>query len=124
MIRSRRRSQSGFTLLEIMMSVAILGVLAAIALPSFASTSRRTLGETEVREFFGELALRQEQYQLEAARYISTGASESQTFPAAPSVGGQTLGTLPALWTALKVRPPSKKARCTYVVIAGTPADL
>jgi prepilin-type N-terminal cleavage/methylation domain-containing protein len=119
----RRRAQSGFTLMEIMVAVAILGILAAIALPSFASTSRRMLGETEVREFFGELALREEQYRLEYAAYVSTGANESSPFPANPSASAKTLGSLPAVWTALKVRPPSSRARCTYVVIAGTPTD-
>jgi len=43
------RKQSGFTLLELMITVAVLGVLAAIALPSFQSIieHRRLAGAAE-----------------------------------------------------------------------------
>ena len=51
--------------------------------------------------------------------YLSTGTSETATFPATPSATAQTLGTLPATWQTLKVRPPESTARCGYVVIAG-----
>lgn len=118
-----RRPQHGFTLMELMITIGIIGVLAMIALPSFAHTSRRAQGNSEVNAFFGELILREEAYQLELGRYVSTSASETATFPAAPSLAARPLGPLPAIWTALKVRPPFTKARCTYAVIAGTPTD-
>jgi type IV fimbrial biogenesis protein FimT len=38
---SYRRGQHGFTLIEIMVVIAILGILLAIALPNFTSTIRR-----------------------------------------------------------------------------------
>jgi prepilin-type N-terminal cleavage/methylation domain-containing protein len=117
-----QQAQAGFTLLELMVTVAIIGVLAAIAVPTFASTSRKTKGDSEVNAFFAELRIRQEQYQLEYGRYMSTGADEAAIFPT-PSAKGTTMGTLPATWTALKVRTPESKARCGYVVIAGTPTD-
>jgi prepilin-type N-terminal cleavage/methylation domain-containing protein len=121
-MKRTKQSQAGFTLMELMITVAIIGVLAAIAVPTFASTSRKTKGDAEVSAFFAELRIRQEQYQLEYGRYMSTGADETAVFPT-PSAKGTTLGTLPATWTALKVRPPESKARCGYVVIAGTPTD-
>lgn len=118
-----RSPEAGFTLIEILVVVALVGILAAIALPSFAGESRKAKGDTEVAAFFGELKVRQEQYAVENGRYLSTGASESAMFPATPSASAQTLGTLPATWQTLKVRTPESSARCAYVVIAGTRTD-
>jgi prepilin-type N-terminal cleavage/methylation domain-containing protein len=118
MTRTRNR-QSGFTLIELMVVVALVAVLATIALPSFAGQSRKAKGDAEVSAFFAELKVREEQYAVENGVYLSTGASESATFPATPSAGAQTLGTLPATWQSLKVRTPESTARCGYVVIAG-----
>lgn len=123
MHKRTRTTEAGFTLMELMVTVAIIGVLAAIALPSFASTTRKSKGDSEVNAFFAELRVRQEQYQLEYGRYLSTGASETATFPLTPSAAAKPLGTLPAVWSALRVRPPQSQARCGYVVIAGTPSD-
>jgi prepilin-type N-terminal cleavage/methylation domain-containing protein len=38
-----RSSQSGFTLLELMMTIAIVGILAAIAIPSYQDYTRRAV---------------------------------------------------------------------------------
>jgi prepilin-type N-terminal cleavage/methylation domain-containing protein len=119
-MRTARDRQSGFTLLEIMVVVALIGILAAIALPSFTRDTRKAKGDSEVAAFFGELKVREEQYHLENGVYLSTGASETATFPATPSATAQTLGTLPTTWQSLKVRTPESTARCGYVVIAGT----
>jgi prepilin-type N-terminal cleavage/methylation domain-containing protein len=118
-----RNAQAGFTLIELMVTVVLIGVLAAIALPSFAGESRKAKGDSEVNAFFAELAVREEQYALENGRYLSTGASESATFPATVSATLQNLSTLPATWQTLKVRPPESAARCGYVVIAGLKTD-
>jgi type IV pilus assembly protein PilA len=122
MTRKRVR-ESGFTLIEIMVVVVLIGVLAAIALPSFASQSRKSKGDSEVGAMFAELAVREEQYAVENGKYLSTSAGESTTFPDTPSPAGKAFGTLPATWQTLKVRTPENTARCGYVVIAGTRTD-
>jgi prepilin-type N-terminal cleavage/methylation domain-containing protein len=122
MTRSRNQ-QSGFTLIELMVVVVLVGILAAIALPSFAGQTRKAKGDSEVSSFFAELKVREEQYAVETGKYLSTGASESATFPATAKPTAQALGTLPAAWQALKVRTPESTARCGYVVIAGTKTD-
>jgi type IV pilus assembly protein PilE len=118
-----RDRQAGFTLMEIMITVAIVAVLAAIALPSFTGESRKAKGDAEIAAFFAELRVREEQYQVENGKFLSTGASESATFPTTPSASAQPLGALPATWQSLKIRTPESTARCAYVVIAGTKSD-
>jgi prepilin-type N-terminal cleavage/methylation domain-containing protein len=115
--------QSGFTLLEIMIVVALIGVLAAIALPSFTRETRKAKGDSEVAAFFGELKIREEQYAVENGAYLSTGTSETNTFPATVGAAAQILGTLPTTWQSLKVRTPESSARCGYVVVAGLKTD-
>jgi prepilin-type N-terminal cleavage/methylation domain-containing protein len=118
-MQRKRSQQSGFTLIEVMVVVALIAVLASIALPSFTGQSRKVKGDSEVSAFFAELKVREEQYAVENGVYLSTGATESATFPATPSAAGQALGTLPATWQSLKVRTPESTARCGYVVMAG-----
>lgn len=122
MPRTRDR-QAGFTLLEMMIVVTLVAVLAAIALPSFASDTRKAKGDSEVAAFFAELVVREEQYAVENGRYLSTSSGETATFPATASPSAQSLGTLPATWQTLRVRTPESTARCGYVVVAGTRTD-
>ena len=114
-----RRDQAGFTLMEIMIVVALIGTLAAIAIPSFTSSSRKSKGDTEVNEFFTELRLREEAYAAENSVYLSTSSGETSTFPATPTPAANSLGSLPDTWDTLRVHPPESTARCGYVVIAG-----
>ena len=122
-MRQRRIDrQWGFTLLEIIIAVALVGVLAAIAVTSFSKQARKTRG-AEAHGMFTALRVAQEQYHLENGTYFSTGAGESDTWPTAPTKSSQNLLPLPTSWNTLKVRLPTEKAYCGYVTIAGAAGD-
>lgn len=69
--RAMRRSDQGFTLIEIMIVVVIISILAAIAVPSYneyARRSARTLGQN----YLAELAQRQELFFQNNRAYATT----------------------------------------------------
>lgn len=64
---SRRRA-AGFTLMEVMVVVIVVGILATIALPSYQEAMRKSR-RTDARESLMEAASRQEQYMLDRNTY-------------------------------------------------------
>ncbi len=116
------RRQAGFTLLEILIVIALLGVLATIAVMSFSKQTRKARG-AEANAMFAALRVAQEQYHLENGVYLSTSAGEAATWPATPGRTAQTILPLPATWTALKVKLPEENVYCGYVTIAGPGGD-
>jgi prepilin-type N-terminal cleavage/methylation domain-containing protein len=109
-----RSNQAGFTLIEVMFVVAIIAVLAAIALPEFMSSSRKTKSNSEVTAFFAAIATKQEQYRVETGGYLATA-----TCPAATSTTGTvvTCGDAGQPWAPLNVKVPMSTAYCTYTTV-------
>lgn len=114
--------QAGFTLIEILVAVALIGILAAIAIVSFGKQTRKARG-SEANAMFAALRIAQEQYHLENGAYLPTGAEH----PMNPGRSAQSLLPLPAEWVSLKVQLPETTAYCGYVAGAGAagtaPAD-
>lgn len=121
--RARRvaRRHGGFTLIEILIAVAIVGVLAGLAIMRFGSQTRRSRA-SEVNAVFAELRVRQEQYHLENGVYYSTGG-EAAIHPAAPGPRSQPIAPVPAAWQPLRVKPPLSRVYCGYVTVGGRGGD-
>jgi prepilin-type N-terminal cleavage/methylation domain-containing protein len=116
----KRAAQSGVTLIELMVAVAILGVLIKLVLPTFLTQAHKAEGDSEVAAFFAELTAKEEQYKVDHGVYLSTGTSETNTWPTAPKASLQSITPLPTTWSTLRVVTPSSQVRCAYVAIAGT----
>jgi len=68
---AHRIQRDGFTLLEVVITVAIVTVLAAIALPSYTQYVIRA-NRAQAKQFLEDIANRQEQYLLDQRSYTAT----------------------------------------------------
>lgn len=78
----RRRGNSGFTLIEVMIVVVIIGILAAIAYPSYIDSVRKGK-RAEARAAVMNLLQQQERYFTQNNTYleVALGATTSATIP-------------------------------------------
>jgi len=67
-LNSPYRSQNGFTLIELMITVVIISILASIAYPSYQEFVKRG-NRTEGQAFLSEVAARQERYFVQNNEY-------------------------------------------------------
>jgi type IV pilus assembly protein PilE len=85
MVRKRIR---GFTLMEIMIVVVIVGILASIALPAYQDQVRRG-NRSAAQRFMMDVANRQEQYLGNKRSYTTALDSSGLSFPVPPELNGK-----------------------------------
>src|SRR5687767_15364997 len=64
----------GFTMVEIIITIAIIGILLAIAVPSYQSQLRKGR-RAEAQAFLAQVSQRQQQYLLDARTYAFGGTA-------------------------------------------------
>jgi prepilin-type N-terminal cleavage/methylation domain-containing protein len=97
MDRLRLRSEAGFTLIELLVVVAIIGILAAIAIPQFAAYRKRGY-EAQVKSDLRNAATAQEAYFANAFVYrggamtlgVPTGFNPTNQVTTTAAVGTST----------------------------------
>jgi type IV pilus assembly protein PilE len=80
------RRQSGFTLIELMVTVAIVAVLAAVAYPSYQSHLRKGR-RAQAQAYLMDIAQREQQYLTDNRAYaVDAGGVTAATTLSAPAV--------------------------------------
>ncbi|MEZ4368631.1 MAG: prepilin-type N-terminal cleavage/methylation domain-containing protein [Kofleriaceae bacterium] len=116
-----RKDEDGFTLIEVVVVIAIVGILAMVAIPAFFSESSKVKAESEVSPLFADIHVRQEQFKLENGSYVT-----APMWPPTPNRKGQAWNQsgLPTAWTdTLKLVPQTTNVRCSYTTAGGLPGD-
>jgi type IV pilus assembly protein PilA len=85
MNRLRLQNESGFTLIELLVVVAIIGILAAIAIPQFAAYRKRG-HEAQVKSDLRNAAVAEEAYFAQSSAYKAS--SSAWVGGASPTVPG------------------------------------
>lgn len=125
-----RRKRQGFTLMELMTVVTIVGILAAVAVPTFTSYIYKAR-TSEATEFLGVIRLREESYRSEFGVYCPTVtdyealAQNANLVPDPTTTKRNAVPFAPSgtSWSQLGARP-SGPVRFGYGVAAGTPAKF
>lgn len=132
-----KKRLAGFTLIELMMTVAVIGILAAIALPAYQEHVRRT-NRAEAKSILLEMAQLLERNFTESNRYDLKSDATSFTLPVtqSPKTGTakytiqfaagtptQNTYTLQAIPTGAMASDTCATLTLTHTGIKGTTAD-
>lgn len=125
----KRPHNAGFTLIELMISVIIVGILAAVAVPSFSSYVYRGR-VSEAVTFLGQIRTRQEAYRSKFGQYCDVGGADcnwdaaawSATHPASAPSAQPVVWVSTANWERLGAQP-NAPIRFRYTTVAGAPTQ-
>lgn len=102
-------SSRGFTLIELMIAVAVIGVLVAVAYPSYLGQIRKS-NRSAAQQFMADVASREQQVLLDLRSYVAV--TSTAYFANAPTAANPGINL---------VVPTSTSGRYTFAVAAPAP---
>jgi len=121
-------NRKGFTLIELLIVVVIIGILAAIAIPKFASTKQKAY-LASMKSDLRNLTTAQEAYFADSLKYIITGTATNLP-PAAPTgfpagcIAGSTCLFVPSAGVTVTLGGAVPGWNATATHTAATPGTL
>jgi prepilin-type N-terminal cleavage/methylation domain-containing protein len=113
-----QQAQRGFTIVELMIVVAIIAVLAIVVIPSFIKESKSAGYKSEVHPMFAELGTREDQYKTENSAYLAMTACPTSAVASGTDMTTATCA-LGGAWLNLRVQSPQQKLKCSYEIRTG-----
>ncbi|GAA6617109.1 type IV pilin-like G/H family protein [Scytonema sp. NUACC26] len=124
-LNRKKRTEEGFTLIELLVVVIIIGVLAAIALPSLLGQVNKAK-QSEAKNYVGASNRAQQAYYLEYQLFASSLPAlqvgiknQTDNYSYAINGGGYSSGTIPNPYAQIKA-VARKNALKSYYGVAGT----
>jgi len=122
------RLRKGFTLIELLIVVVIIGILAAIAIPKFASTKSKAYKTAMISDLH-QLVTAEESYFSDSTSYATMAQlnAGTQRFQSSQGVNPPVIVTGAGYWSATVTHTQLPGTTCgtamntTNPVVAGTP---
>lgn len=119
---SRHVRSAGFTTIELLIGVVIVGILAAVAIPSFKTYVYRGR-VTEAVTMLNEIKSRQEAYRSRYGSYAAVSGTDWGAYTPATIPGVQAVAWPSSQgWEELGLSPPGP-VRFRYATVAGQPGQ-
>jgi len=92
MFRNYHRNSKGFTLIELMIVVVIIGILAALAIPRFMRSTTKSK-QSEAKQLLKQVYTMERAYRQEYNTYACNGVTADSSLPSAFAVIGVDIMT-------------------------------
>ena len=122
-LTARSTVRKGFTLIELLIVVVIIGILAAVAIPKFATTKDKAF-IANMKSDLKNLSAVQESFFSDSNRYATTTEIKAAPYSfVASNAGVTTILTSTATGWSAKVANPAVKSVAACAIYSGPAAD-